>query len=120
MTDKQATIQDLKDKINKFVEERDWKKFHTPKNVSMTIAIEAAELMEQFRWHDNEQAHKEMLEKPQKALDELVDVVWMVMCLCNKYDIDFMTAFEKKLKQNQKKYPIEKSWGSALKYDQFD
>ena len=116
MKDNITTIQELKDKINRFILDRDWQQFHNAKNVSMAIAAEAAELMEQFLWLDLKQADEAMKTKATAIEHEIADVLYMVLCLCNKYNIDVMTIIEQKMEHNAQKYPIEKSKGRAVKY----
>lgn len=105
MNDTVTTIQDLKKRIESFIQERDWEKFHNPKNLSMVIATEAAELMELFLWVNNEES-KEALKQNQRAVEEeMVDVLWGILCLANRANIDITTAFEEKIKKNALKYP---------------
>lgn len=116
MNDTTTTIKTIKDAVETFVINREWHQFHNAKNSSMAITIEAAELMEIFQWAKPEDIASIMQQKREAVEDELVDIVWMVLALCNRYDIDFTTAFNRKLKKNEAKYPVEKSKGLAKKY----
>ena len=113
LSDRRISLGELKDEISGFVEERAWSKFHNPKNVSMSIAIEAAELMELFQWLDFEQANS--LAENEGALgeieDELADILAYVLSLANYLDIDVSQAFKRKMEKNRKKYPVELVWG---------
>ena len=119
MTDKETPIQKLKEKINQFVSERDWGKFHSPKNLSMSIAIEAAELMEKFQWVEGVES-KELTGKEKQAIEEeLADIAVYILNFCSLYNIDLSSAIERKLKINSKKYPIERAKGNSKKYTEF-
>ena len=108
---------DLRKKIAKFVDERDWQQFHSPKSLSIAIAIEAAELMEHFQWDNG--TGKETLKRSKKAIEqELADILAYLLSFSNLYDIDLSKALMNKLKINAKKYPIKKSRGSAKKYNE--
>lgn len=119
--DRVVTLQELKHKIAKFVKDRDWEQFHSPKNLSMSIAIEAAELMEHFQWLTTEESKKLKTQnkKMREIEDEIADIGAFLLNLCNVMDIDFSFALTKKLGKNAKKYPINKSKGSAKKYTDF-
>ena len=109
MTDNKTTITDLKKLVDSFVDERDWKKFHNPKNLSMALSIEVSELMELFQWLDLEQAKKVMKsgEIREKALDEIADIFIYVLAFCNTNKIDISEALINKMKKNVKKYPAD-------------
>lgn len=116
MNDNVTTIEDLKQSVRAFIDERDWQKFHTPKNISMALAVEAAELMELFTWVTTEESIAELEKKREQVEHEAADVFAYLLSLCAHYDIDLAEAFEKKQKLNGAKYPIEKSKGRSTKY----
>jgi NTP pyrophosphatase (non-canonical NTP hydrolase) len=116
MNDKITTIEDLKKIKRSFVEERNWEQFHTPKNITMALAVEAAELMELFIWSDTQESIQELEKKREEVEHEVADVLAYLLSLCSRYDIDLTQAFEKKMKLNAEKYPIEKSKGRSTKY----
>ncbi len=116
MSDKKVTIQELKDTLSKFVKERDWEQFHSPKNLTMSIAIEAAELMEKFQWLDVEQSKNEIIKNKKEIEEEIADITAYILSLCNLYNIDLSDAIIHKMELNAKKYPVEKSKGKADKY----
>jgi dCTP diphosphatase len=99
--DPQTTIQELKDLIAKFSDERDWGRHHTPKNLAVSICIEAAELLEHFQWEEYQQDDK------QKMADELADILMYAFNFANVMDIDVATAYRQKLERAEKKYPTE-------------
>ncbi|MGH7157616.1 MAG: nucleotide pyrophosphohydrolase [Candidatus Saccharimonadales bacterium] len=96
-----TTIQELKELISKFRDERGWKDEHSPKNLSMSIAIEAAELMEHFQWSTYRQEDK------QAVADELADILAYCFNLADVMDIDIATSFRGKLDRARQKYPVE-------------
>ncbi len=114
--DKTTTVEDLKQSMKTFVNERDWGQFHSPKNLAMAMAIEAGELMEHFQWVTTEESFKVLEDKKEEIENELADVVAYVLSMCNFYDIDLTEAFERKKKHNQEKYPVEKCSGKSTKY----
>ena len=118
-TDATTTLADLKARILAFVRERDWEQFHSPKNLSMALATEAAELMEHFLWLDAESSRALMRNNPdrrQKIEDELADVLVYAIEFANTNNIDIATAIETKMRANAQKYPVEKARGNARKY----
>ncbi len=117
--DTTVSIQQLKDDINTFVKEREWDQFHSPKNLSMAIAIEAAELMEEFRFMSCSDSVQKVAEDKAKVANELADIAIATLSFCNLYDIDLSSAIEKKLVINAQKYPVELSKGSNKKYDHY-
>ena len=119
MPDTTTTIQELKDKVNKFVKDRDWEQFHNPKSLSMSIAIEAAELMEKFQWVDNAVSNVELEKHRIEVENEIADIMAYIISLCNQNNIDLSKAIESKLKLNEQKYPIEKCKGKSDKYTEY-
>ena len=113
MSDKQTTLNEIKELIDSFADERDWQQFHSPKNLSMSISIEAAELMEIFQWLSLEEAKKVMDsgEKRDDAVDEIADVIIYAFAFCIRNNIDISDAIRQKMKKNIQKYPKEKFRG---------
>ena len=99
--DAETTLQDLRDLVSKFREERNWSKHHTPKNLALSISIEAAELMEHFQWDDYSKSSQEDI------ADELADVLIYCFFFADATGIDISTAFKNKLEKAGKKYPVE-------------
>tara|TARA_X000001036_G_scaffold113109_1_gene105957 strand:+ start:3771 stop:4118 length:348 start_codon:yes stop_codon:yes gene_type:complete len=113
MSDKQTTIQEIRSLIDSFADERDWQQFHSPKNLSMSISIEAAELMELFQWLSLEDAKKVMESGKTRdnAIDEIADVLIYAFAFCIRNNIDISDAIRQKMKKNIKKYPKDKYKG---------
>lgn len=108
----------LKKKIAEFIKERDWEQFHNPKDLSMSLSIESAELMELYQWKNPEEINA-LINNPesfQKMKDELADIVIYSLSLANTLNIDVAEAVIKKLKKNEKKYPVKIAKGNAKKY----
>jgi len=116
MNDNTITIQDLKYKAKQFVDARDWRQFHSPKNISMDIAGEAAELMEFFKWVEGKESYNVLEAKRADVENEVADIAFSLLNFCEQYNIDLSQAFEKKLKITAKNYPIEKAKGCNKKY----
>ncbi len=100
-SDRTTTIQELKDLVIKFETERGWQQHHTPKNVAISLCLEAAELLEHFQWDEYSQQDK------QAVADELADVFFNCLNFAAAMDIDIATAFMSKFERVQKKYPVE-------------
>ena len=115
--DGETTLQDLKDAIAAFVKERDWERFHSPKNLSMALAAEAAELMEHFLWDTLEDSYEKA--NKEDVADELADILLYLLEFANMTGIDISQAVASKAKKNAEKYPVEKAKGNALKYTEF-
>jgi dCTP diphosphatase len=107
MSDQNTTIAELREVVRRFVDARDWHQFHSPKNLSMSLAIEAAELMEHFQWITTD-ASRSIHQRPEKLAevrDELADVLCYTLALANELDIDVATAMRDKMVKNEQKYP---------------
>ena len=105
---------DLK-KILKFQKDRDWTQFHSPKNLALSLSIEAAEILEIFQWTKDNNLPKE---KKEKLAEELADVYDYLLLLCYEAGIDLKEAFKNKMDLNEKKYPVDKAKGNSKKYDE--
>lgn len=111
-----ADIKTLIKKVVKFRDARDWKQFHNPKDSSIALQLEASEVLEQFRWQNKEEMEEYVKTHKKELGDELADVLFWVLLLSNDLKIDITKAFNSKMKQNNKKYPISKSKGRHTKY----
>jgi len=110
--DDTTTVQDLKTVVKDFVEERDWAQFHSPKNLSMALAVEASELMDLFKWKTVEEAQEEMKGKLlEDATDELADIMIYAIAFANRNRIDVAKAVTDKMEKNKVKYPADKFKG---------
>ena len=111
------SIKELQKKVAHFMNEREWGQFHSPKNVSMAIATEAAELMEIFRWMTEEQSWQALKSDCRKDIEhEIADVAIAVLNFCNRADIDISSAVNEKLVLAAEKYPVDKAKGNIRKY----
>jgi dCTP diphosphatase len=118
LTDSATSLAELKSRVLAFVRERDWEQFHAPKNLSMALSAEAAELMEHFLWATPEQSRLIVQDpaKRAKIAEELADVVIYALEFANMTGLDVAAAIEAKMTANAKKYPVEKARGRADKY----
>lgn len=120
MTDTNTTVEDLKKQILTFAQERDWLQFHSPKNISMALSAEAAELMEHFLWDNAEESACSLEDSAKKAAvaEELADVVIYALEFANVTGIDLAQAIKNKIALNAQKYPVEKAKGNSSKYSE--
>ena len=118
--DENTTLGTLKAEVLAFAHERDWEQFHSPKNLSMAIAAEAAELMEPLLWVTPEES-RAVMGRPEKRAalqDELADIVVYCLEFANQTDIDLASAIRAKMARNAAKYPVEKARGRSEKYNE--
>ena len=116
------SIQKIRKKIKKFVNDRDWEKFHSPKNLSMSISIEAAELMEHFQWTNTVEEAVRVLNDKRKRTeieDEVADIAIYLIDFCNLYGVDLEKAILRKMKKNAQKYPAKLVKGKMKKYTEY-
>lgn len=109
-------MDEILSKIRKFRDERDWMQFHDPKNLSVSIVIEAAELLEHFQWKDQKEVEKYLKANKEEIADEIADIAIYLAEFADNLGINLIQAMHKKLAKNAKKYPIEKAKGVATKY----
>ena len=115
--DQGTTVGELKARVAAFARERDWEQFHSPKNLSMALAAEAAELMEPFLWSaDGGVAEMAKPERRAAVADELADVVIYALEFAHMTGLDLTAAIEAKMARNAEKYPVEKARGRSTKY----
>jgi NTP pyrophosphatase (non-canonical NTP hydrolase) len=111
-------VKRLVQKIVDFRDARDWKQFHNPKDLAISLVLEAAEVMEHFQWKNKEEVEKYIETNKQDIGEELADVLYWVLLMSHDLNIDVFSALEKKLKKNEEKYPVEKAKGKHTKYNQ--
>lgn len=109
-------IKKLTDIIIKFRDERNWKQFHTPKDMAIALSLEAAEVLEHFRWKTREEVEEYLKTHKEHIGEELSDVLWWVLLMYHDLKIDPVKAFMDKSKKNAQKYPIAKSKNSHKKW----
>ena len=101
------------ERILKFRDDRNWKQFHTPKDLAISISLEASELLEVFQWSGSDTDCSDKLEK---IKEELADVIIYCVLMADTCNLDIDTMIQKKLAANEEKYPVEKSFGTSKKY----
>ena len=110
-------LEAIKIRLQEFAKERDWDQFHSPKNFSMALIVECAELVEHFQWLTDEQSKNLPAETLDEVSLEMADIMMYLIRLADKLDIDLLQAVDRKIELNAIKYPVEKSKGIATKYN---
>ena len=110
-------LDSLKLRLREFAKERDWDQFHSPKNFSMAMIVECAELVEHFQWLTDEQSKNLPADTLEEVRLEMADIFLYLIRLADKLDVDLIDAANRKIKINDEKYPIEKAKGLAIKYN---
>lgn len=115
-------IQQLRDQLRRFAGERNWEQFHSPKNLSMALAVEAAELLERFQWLTEEEsiALRERPDDYAAVVEEIADVMIYLVRLADRLDVDLGAAVADKIRKNEAKYPVHLAYGTAVKYNRRD
>lgn len=116
---KSLNLEEITQKLDLFTAERDWDQFHTPKNLVMALTGEVGELAEIFQWLTEEQSVRlrENAEDLSRVSEELADIAIYTISLAKKLEIDLEVAINHKIQENAQKYPVDKSKGSAIKYN---
>ena len=104
-------MKELIEKVIKFRDDRNWKQFHTPENLSKSIVLEAAELLENFQWNNDY--------KLENVKEELADIFIYSILLADQLKVDLVEIAHEKLEKNKEKYPVEKAYGSSKKYNKY-
>ena len=107
-----SDLEELREVIVQFTQERDWDQFHNGKDLALALSIEAAELNEAFLWKDASKVNVE------KVKEELADIFNYAILIADKYDLDIKQIVLDKIKRNAEKYPVDKAYGSARKYNE--
>ncbi len=115
-----SDLNTLKQRLREFAEVRDWDQFHSPKNLSMALSAEVAEIVEHFQWLTEEQSKNLPKHKLEEVETELADTLIYLIRLADKLDIDLLAAAQSKIELNVQKYPVEKVKGSAKKYTEYE
>ncbi len=110
-------MKDLMEKIIQFRDERNWKQYHNPKDLAISLSIESSELLECFQWKSNEEAVSMKLENMK---EEIADIAIYLLLLSHELDINLKQTIEEKLLKNENKYPVEKAFGSNKKYNELE
>ena len=116
---KQEKLYQLQQRLKEFAVVRDWEQFHSPKNLSTALMVEAAELAEHFQWLTEEQSHNLEEKKHKEVSHEMADIFIYLLRMCEQLDVDIYQVVEEKILINEKKYPAEKVRGSSKKYNEY-
>jgi len=113
-----SDIKKLIELIIKFRDERDWKQFHNPKDTSISLVLEANEVLEHFQWKNQSEIEKYIKNNKEQIGEELADVLYWVLLMSNDLNIDINKALIDKIKKNEQKYPVDKAKGKYTKYNE--
>jgi dCTP diphosphatase len=113
---KPDTLADLTAMIVRFRDERDWRQFHNPKDMAISLTLEAAELLELTQWKNGEDLDAHLASRKNAVAEELSDVLYWTLLLAHELQIDLADAFSEKMNSNELKYPVDKAKGSHKKY----
>lgn len=116
---KQGEIGRLVERIVRFRDEREWKRFHKPKDMALSLVLEATEVLEHFQWKSEEESKTYAKSNKDDIGEELADVLYWVLLMSHDLDIDIVSTFEEKMKKNESKYPISQARGSSKKYTEY-
>ena len=114
-----SSLEELRERIREFAFARQWENYHTPKNLSMALIVEAAELVERFQWLSPEESAELDPERREQVRQEIADVLIYLTRLADLLGIDLLEAAAHKLEINARKYPVEQARGNAAKYNEF-
>ena len=112
------TLKELRKIVVKFRDDRDWEKYHNPKDVAMKLLTEVGEVFEHLVWKDSDELKEYLKKNHQEVGYEVADVLYNVILLANQLDVDLEKAFKEKMKINEKKYPVDKIKGKYKKYNE--
>lgn len=112
-----SSIDSLTKRIINFRNARDWKQFHNPKDISLSLVLEASEVVEHFQWKSNEEMEKYVVSHKDEIADELADVLYWVLLISHDLNINILNALDRKIRKNDEKYPVEKTKGKHTKYN---
>lgn len=110
----------LQQRILKFRDDRNWEQFHNPKDTAISLVLEATEFLEHFQWKTKEEFEKHYKAKHDDVADELIDVLYWVLLIAHDLDIDIEKEFNRKIKKNEAKYPLEKAINTHKKYTELE
>jgi len=111
-------LENLIQRIVDFRDARDWKQFHNPKDLALSLVLESTEVLEHFQWKNGEELDKYVVEHKEDISDELADVLYWVLLMSYDLNIDVLKALDKKQTKNEEKYPVDKAKGNHKKYNQ--
>jgi dCTP diphosphatase len=115
-----SDLSDLQQRIVNFRDARDWKQFHNPKDLAISLLLEASELLEHFQWKSADEMQQHVKDHKADVSDELADVLYWVLLIAKDLDIDVLQAVSQKMDKNEAKYPIAKAKGNHKKYTELE
>lgn len=115
-----SNIGELTKRIVAFRDARDWKQFHNPKDLAISLVLEATEVLEHFQWKNTEEIKKHVEEKKGEISEELADTLYWILLISHDLRVDIKDALIKKMEKNEAKYPVEKSKGRHTKYTELE
>ena len=115
-----SDLNQLSERLRRFAEARDWEQFHSPKNLSMALIAECAELVEHFQWLSEAQSQTLPADKLAEVELEMADIQIYLLRLAERLGVDLLDAVERKIALNEQKYPADRVRGSAKKYTEYD
>lgn len=115
----QQTLTKLSERLLQFARDRDWEQFHAPKNLALSLLIEAGELAEHFQWKTTEESELLSAEQKHEAALEMADVFIYLLRLAQRMDVDLLAATLEKIEYNEQRYPVDKVKGDSRKYNQY-
>ncbi len=118
--EEKSELKEMKEKFAQFLKERDWEKFHNPKDLAVALSVEANELLELFEWKTSEESFKLIKEKREDVASEVADIMHFLIAFSNATGIDLYKEFMKKLEKNNQRYPKELVKGKAHKYTYYE
>ena len=118
--EEKSELKEMKEKFAHFLKERDWEKFHNPKDLAVALSVEANELLELFEWKTSEESFKLIKEKREEVASEVADIMHFLIAFSNATGIDLYEEFMKKLEKNKQRYPKELVKGKAHKYTYYE
>jgi dCTP diphosphatase len=113
-----TSLAELQTIIRKFCDDRNWDQFHNPKDLSISLSLEAAELLEHFQWKTEAEIKDYLVSHKPEVAEELADVFYWVLLVANKLDVDLVEVFQKKMKKNELKYPTDKATNNHKKHSE--
>lgn len=113
-----AQLNDLLVRIRRFNQDRDWSQFHNPKDLAISLTLEASEVLEHFQWKSPEEMQAHLAANGADVADELADTLYWVLLMADYFGIDLPAAMDRKMTANEAKYPVEKARGTHAKYTQ--
>lgn len=110
------TLMKMQLAVRKFCTDREWDQFHNPKDMALSLTLEATEVLEHFQWKNEQEIKEYLAQHKSEVADEIIDVLYWVLRMSDRLDIDLKAAFEKKMNENNEKYPVHKARGNHKKH----